>query len=388
MTERMTVKITIIAVDPWLDRLHGSSILRLFSKIATLGYKVSILIPSSNFSLIKRNNNFLIKSLKIGNYIPIFTLLLFYKFALKELLREKPQLLIFDYPMLPIFLLCKLLWKCKGIMLILSRPVEEFKRRIRLFHFKLSLIMGRAFIDLFTAISPFEAFEFSKIGRIPINRMIIIPSPLGDEFVKSALSNNINELRVKLGLSSLLGKKILLYYGFLAKQRGILEILNLFYKSFKDDPQMVLLLVGDGPARNLIKEFIGQYKSNNIVFLGPVPYSKMPKLISACDIGIVLLPDNSLWRYQCPTKLVELLAMGKPCIVSDLPGIRWIAGETSLVTYLNRWEEKEFKRAVRLLMNQPLHDLDIWKTRQSMINRFSTFHIALKFKQLIDQLLS
>jgi len=307
--------------------------------------------------------------------------------------KEKPFILIFDFPMLPLFLVAKLIWKSKGIMLILSRPVgkQGFLGWLYFLYFRLSLIIGKLFVDIFTAISPFEAYEFSRIGNIPRYKIMVLPSPLGEQFENFNPSENINELRLKLGLVTLLGKKVLLYHGILDEQRGILQLLELFNKSFKGDGKVVLLLVGDGPAKESIKRFIQHNNSNNIILLDPVPYSKIPELIAACDIGLVLLPNHPWWRYQCPTKLIEFLALGKPVIASDLPGIRWVAGNYPLIAYLKTWDNYEFGKNVKQLLNLIDTNSYILNNKKfyyrTVISRFGSRSLALKLKDLIDRLI-
>lgn len=378
-------RVVVLSTDPWLDRLHGASILSLFEALAKLKYKVKVLLPSTSNKIIE-DETLSVISLKVKRYIPLFTLISLYKQYLRLILEEKPFVLIFDFPMLPLFLLTKLLWKSKGIMLILSRPVGK-QGFLKWLHFRLSLVIGKFLVDAFTAISPFEAIEFSRLGKIPKHKIIVIPSPLGEEFEKFNPSMDTNELRSRLGLSLLLGKKVLLYHGVLDEQRGILQLLELFNESFKGDDKVVLLLVGDGPAKNSLRSFIQHNKINNIILWSSVPYSKMPELITACDMGLVLLPDHPWWRYQCPTKLIEFLALGKPIIASDLPGIKWVAGNSPLVTYLKTWDKHEFDKAIKQslsLINETLYTLDDKELYYRVISRFSSRSIALKLRDLID----
>jgi glycosyltransferase involved in cell wall biosynthesis len=46
------------------------------------------------------------------------------------------------------------------------------------------------------------------------------------------------------------------------------------------------------------------------------------------------MPDNIDYRYQNPIKVLELLAMNKPIIASDIPAHRWIIGNAPVALYL------------------------------------------------------
>lgn len=380
-------RVVVLYNDRWLDLLHGASILGLFKALTRRGYRVKVLLPSAKKINLIEDGFFSVTALDFKRYVPCARLLTLYRRALKLIFEEKNAVLIFDSSMLPLYLLFMLLQKSKGIMLVLSRPVatKGFLGWLRSLHFRLSLILGKVLVNAFTAISPFEAAEFSRLGKIPEHKITVIPSPLGEQFTKFNFPRDENELRLKLGLNALSGKKVLLYQGALHEQRGILAFLELFTKSFKGDDRIIFLLVGDGPARDSIKNFISHHRTNNIVLLDPVPYSKMPEIIAACNVGLVLLPDHPWWRYQCPTKLMEFLALGKPIIANDFPGIRWIAGNSPLVFYIKKLNTSSFKQAVRkVLIEKESIIADSTRIREEMIDRFSSYSVALKLSQLID----
>jgi len=333
--------------------------------------------------------------LEVRRNFPLLTLVsLHWRFS-RFVIEEKPNVLIFDFTMLPLFLLTKILFKSKGILLVLSRPVGEggFRGRLHFFHFRLSLLIGKPFVNIFTAISPFEAAEFSRLGQIPDDRMIVMTSPLGEEFEGFNLPIDENArarkklLLLKLGLDMLLEREILLYHGILDDNRGVMDLLELFAESHKEENRTTLLLVGDGPSKDSIKQFIKRNSANNIILWGPIPYSRIPALVAACDIGLVLFPDNPWWRYQCPTKLIEFLAMGTPVIATDLPGIRWVAGGSPLVVYLKTLTVDSFREALEKARTKKGCDatLDGQSTGHET-SRFTAFSIALNLSHIISSL--
>ena len=373
--------ICVFSLGPWLDSLHGNSILNLFENISRLGYQVKVVLPSTSNKLVK-NKSFSVIGLKVKRTGPITTFLSPYlwKHFMKILSENRPSTLIFDTWMLPLFLLAKLLYKSEGILQILSRPVGQsgFKGWLSFLSFRLSLMLSKGFVNRVTAVSPFEAVEFSRMAKIPKDKMMVLPSPLGEQFTKRSPIDK-DQLRLKLGLDVLLSKKVLLYHGVLHEGRGILKVLEIFANSFKGDDEIALLLVGDGPAKDSVKRFILDNEVHNIIFHGPVPYSSMPEIIEASDVGLVLLPDHPWWRYQCPTKLIELLAMGKPVIASDLPGIRWIAGSSPSVVYLRNFTVSAFKEAIKKALMK--RDRNIG---QEMIDRFSSHSLALRLSKVVS----
>lgn len=385
-------RISVVSTDPWLDRLHGASIFELLHSLSTFDHFIEVLLLSSK-SLKMHKGSLSITTFRTKENVPIFSYLLFLMRITYHLMRSKPQIMIFDASIMPSYLILRLLGKTKGIMLILSRPLKEtgVKAWLHLLQFRLALLTSRSFADFSTAISPFEARVFSRLGKIPESKILILPSPLGKRFSDVCHCGDINELKSRLSLNAAVGKKVLLYHGSLDDRRGVMRVLELFVESCKES-DFVFLLVGTGPATDSVKRFIREKGADNIILMNPVPYVKMPELISICDIGLVILPDDADWRYQTPTKLIEFLALEKPVIASDLEGIRWVAGASNLVVYLKSLEHvsvNDFRAALESALALRASDLSFSNSASSqwIIDRFSSHSIAFRLNQTIMSLI-
>jgi glycosyltransferase involved in cell wall biosynthesis len=189
-----------------------------------------------------------------------------------------------------------------------------------------TLVLIKRIVHLVTAISLPECINISRKVGIPARKLFVMPSPISEKvFLENSIKNSY-DLRKKLGIED---KFVVLYHGSITLDRGLLEaikavkLVNERYHAKK----VVLVLLGEGPDKSKIMEYVyGSSLDQYVIFLPPVSYEKVPKYIYAADACIVPLPDKPWWKNQCPTKLVESLAVGRPVIVTDLPGHRWIAG--------------------------------------------------------------
>ncbi len=94
------------------------------------------------------------------------------------------------------------------------------------------------------------------------------------------------------------------------------KIFNALYKNFK------LLIIGDfeNPiTEKKIVDLIQDLKLNEfVVFLGKLPYTKIPKIISNAYMLVLSRPNNKQTQYGFPTKLGEYLATGKPVVLTKV----------------------------------------------------------------------
>ena len=68
------------------------------------------------------------------------------------------------------------------------------------------------------------------------------------------------------------------------------------------------------PVKNLKEK-------QNILFHGPVSYSKLPEVIKDIDLFILPYHKNELTHFINPLKLKEYLSTGRPVVASDLPEV-------------------------------------------------------------------
>ena len=86
-----------------------------------------------------------------------------------------------------------------------------------------------------------------------------------------------------------------------------------------EQERLGLLLVGDGPERESVLAGAARLGlSDRVRATGAVPAAEVPRMLSACDIGV--LPGSN--SYGQPMKLVEYAAAGIPSVAPDLPPVR------------------------------------------------------------------
>ncbi len=114
-------------------------------------------------------------------------------------------------------------------------------------------------------------------------------------------------------------RKIILYTGTLAKQYGILRLVESM--KYIDDADIELHLYGDGDALPNIKE--AALHDKRIVYKGWV--DKQTIMSSLRNAMVLVNPrsvdDGEFTEYSCPSKILEYLLSGTPSIICKLPGI-------------------------------------------------------------------
>lgn len=170
------------------------------------------------------------------------------------------------------------------------------------------------------------------------------------------------------------GKINILYVGRLDPRKGVLYLLKA-YSIFKSKfPKSRLIIVGDGPQREMLEEFVEVEKLKEVVFAGFVDEAELPRYYTTADIfcspaihgesfGIVLLEAMAAGRAIVATNNIGyrnvLTGLGKHCLVPVKDAgtlaaklIEFTKNET-LRLKLAEWGRKEVKRySWNLLSNE------------------------------------
>jgi glycosyltransferase involved in cell wall biosynthesis len=223
----------------------------------------------------------------------------------------------------------------KVVVDVRSTPVETKGLRgfLETLCFRITILVARDLLDGITAVTSMMKYEISTKFHVDPKYVGVWSGGVSTKMFSPDVqrAKEAKELRTQLGLDD---KFVILYHGALTANRGITEAIasiSLLKGKYRN---VVLLIVGRGPALPALKAASQkEISEGRVLFHLPVEYQKVPQYISACDVGLVPLPDIPDWRYQCALNLLECLATGKVVVATDIPANREVADESKAVVY-------------------------------------------------------
>lgn len=109
------------------------------------------------------------------------------------------------------------------------------------------------------------------------------------------------------------GKIVISFAGRIIKEKGVVMLLDVFEKLNQKYKDIVLVIAGDGPILNQLKE---QHKSENIFFEGKLSYENVMSLYNDTDIFV----HPSMFPEGLPTAILEAGLMKCAIIATDRGG--------------------------------------------------------------------
>lgn len=124
--------------------------------------------------------------------------------------------------------------------------------------------------------------------------------------------------RVRLGWE---GKLVLLCVRSWEPGYGVDTVVEAFLRAARVEPDLRLVLAGDGSLRpQLIDRIEASGQADRVRFPGYVPYTELPMLYHSADIYL-----SGSHSDGSSVSLLEAMACGLPAFVSDIPGNReWV----------------------------------------------------------------
>lgn len=153
----------------------------------------------------------------------------------------------------------------------------------------------------------------------------IAVSPDAVDVEDFTISVDMKVARKEFGLPS--GPRIVMYAGKLDTWKGYDTLLK-GAKSFQDDSTRLVIVGGEDKH---VAELKMKYKE--VIFLGYIPYNKLPRLQKAADVLVV--PNTAKVAisrtHTSPLKIFAHMAGDAPIVASDLPSIREVLNEKNSV---------------------------------------------------------
>jgi glycosyltransferase involved in cell wall biosynthesis len=223
--------------------------------------------------------------------------------------------------------------------------------------------------------------EAIECGLSP-DQLLWMPNPVDTDEFAPAGEIERRTLRERLGLSTT--APVVLYCGRLAPEKGVSLLLDAFARVVSEIPESLLVLVGDGPKRADFETQVRQLNlQQNVRFVGAVSSTEVPLWLKIADIFALVSPSEG---FSCA--IAEAMSTGLACVVSDIPANRQlIRGEQEgLLTPVGD-SAAIAKAIVRALNDPPLRGRLGRAARHSIMQSYSTSHVADRYESLFRSVL-
>lgn len=194
------------------------------------------------------------------------------------------------------------------------------------------------------------------------DKIVVVPRGLDFDF----FSNNNDSDKIDIPHINEINKykKIILFVGSLVESKGV-HILIKAIDMIKDKhPDLLVIIAGRGPMQKKLESLVNQLKLNDrILFVGFVDKITLRKLYHLSDLFVL-----SSMSEGFPRVILEALASGTPCLVSDIGANKGALNNGEVGFMAKCFDVKDFAEKINFFFN---HDDDWFKTESIKSKKYA-----------------
>lgn len=136
--------------------------------------------------------------------------------------------------------------------------------------------------------------------------------------------------------------KVVLYAGYMDRINGMIDLTEVIPSIITEKPDTNFVFIGYGPEEDKILALSKRYPQ--VKFLPMVHYDAMPIYYQMCDLFIIPRPSTISAETVTPLKLLEVMAMEKPVLGSDVGGITEVIKHGENGYLFEKGKKESFKK--------------------------------------------
>jgi colanic acid biosynthesis glycosyl transferase WcaI len=188
--------------------------------------------------------------------------------------------------------------------------------------------------------------HFAAHRRVPASRLSFLPNGADTDALRPLPFDS--EYAAKLGIGR---AKVFTYAGTHADYHGLDVILEAA-KLLRDRPDIVILMVGQGPSRQRLRDDAAGAGLKNVLFRDS-PFEEMARLMSITYASLVVLRDLPSSRKMRLAKTIPPLACGVPLIYAGHGESAQIVQKESCGLVIEPEHPEKLAAAIRWLTDHP-----------------------------------
>ena len=282
----------LITTDLYTTQTNGvvTSVQNLYDALTADGYDVRILTLSDNLHTHKEGHVYYIRSLPMGVVYPDVRMpVSFHSSLIRELIDWKPDVIHSQCEFFS-FQFASHISKATGAPIVHTYHTlyEQYVTYVvpsrRLGKLLVRLLSRQRLKKVKIVIAPTAKVESALVNYGLRNPISVVPSGIRLEQHRHRLTpEQRSEKRRALGIDD--NAQVLLNLGRLGTEKNLGELMDLFAEAKKENPGLIFLIVGDGPARAGLEEQARRLGvADSVIFTGMVSPDTVQEYYQLADV--------------------------------------------------------------------------------------------------------
>jgi glycosyltransferase involved in cell wall biosynthesis len=169
---------------------------------------------------------------------------------------------------------------------------------------------GARVADRVNVLTPAFREDLLRRGLAGPEKILFVPNGADLDMFQPGPRDNV--VRKELGWGD---RFVVMYAGAHGRANAIGQLVDAAER-LRDRPDILIACVGDGNERARHEQAAREKGLTNIAFYGSQAKSRMPDIVTACDVGAAVLQDNPTFRTVYPNKVFDYMAAARPTLLA------------------------------------------------------------------------
>lgn len=241
--------------------------------------------------------------------------------------------------------------------------------------------------DRIVVVSPAFKDHLIQHWQVPADKIAIVENGVETDLFRP--SSDLQEARKELSREGIAAEDSFLvgYIGTMGMAHGLETLIDAAEELRSTLPKCLFLLIGEGAEKQRIMELARARGLDNVKFLGEQPRERIPALVSAADICLVMLKKSDVFKTVIPTKLLEYMACERPVIVAVDGQARTMVESARSGVFVPPENPRALAQTIRMLAQSPEESRRLGLNgRQYILANLSREHTAHVYITVLEEL--
>ena len=212
--------------------------------------------------------------------------------------------------------------------------------------------------------------KLKQVVEVPEEKIVIVYPAPDEVFFTKVNPEEITLLRNHLALQ---GKKVMITVANMEDGKGYPHLIRLLPEVAKKVPNLVWLIVGDGPKKKLLVDSIVKNDLQNVArFLGTISQSELPKYLQLADLFVLLTHKDQEVEEANKAVFLEAAAAGLPVVAGQAPGVEEVVKNLETGLIVDAYQDMSVISAISDLLRESEYAKKMGEAGRAMVlNDFS-----------------
>lgn len=238
--------------------------------------------------------------------------------------------------------------------------------------------------DHIVVVTPSFKTHLEREWSVPPEKISVVMNGVDEKLFRPEVEHG--QLIDKLELQD---RFVVSYIGTIGNAHGTETLVHAAEIMAHTHPRALFVLIGEGAEKEQIRSLIAEKQLSNIRVFSAEPRERIPAVLAASDVCVVLLRKADLFRTTIPTKMMEMMSCARPIILGVEGEAAALLDRAGAGICIPPEDARKLAEAVQLLWSNPPLRIRLGQSgRQFIVSELTRDATACQYETILQRVIA